>query len=96
MVLATAWQTSGQTSTSWTFSSPVPGPEVKNIKHSGNVSKDTIFNVARQMRFKSQAKEFKGTVKEMLGTAFAVTGRALCRDPSDAVFVVQFFLMRVS
>merc|ERR1719248_2958 len=46
--------------------------KVKNIKHSGNVSKDTIFNVARQMRFKSQAKEFKGTVKEMLGTAFAV------------------------
>merc|ERR1711977_140624 len=36
------------------------------------IIKDTLFNVARQMRFKSQAKEFKGTVKEMLGTAFAV------------------------
>ena len=35
---------------------------MKNIKHDGNITKDTLFNIARQMRFKSQAKEFKGTV----------------------------------
>merc|ERR1711935_591015 len=46
--------------------------KVKNIKHSGNITKDTLFNIARQMRFKSLAKEFKGTVREMLGTAQAV------------------------
>uniref|UniRef100_A0A0G4G9W0 Ribosomal protein L11 C-terminal domain-containing protein n=1 Tax=Chromera velia CCMP2878 TaxID=1169474 RepID=A0A0G4G9W0_9ALVE len=46
--------------------------KVKNIKHSGNLSKETIFDIARTMRYKSMAKEFKGTVKEILGTANAV------------------------
>merc|ERR1711918_35341 len=46
--------------------------KTKNIKHNGNLSKDIIFNVARQMRSKSLAKEFKGTVKEVLGTCNAV------------------------
>merc|ERR1711881_263685 len=46
--------------------------KTKNIKHSGNLSKEVIFNVARQMRSKSLAKEFKGTVKEVLGTCNAV------------------------
>ncbi|KAJ3205153.1 60S ribosomal protein L12 [Entophlyctis luteolus] len=44
----------------------------KNIKHSGNVSLNDIIEIARKMRAKSMAKEFKGTVKEMLGTAFSV------------------------
>merc|ERR1719265_2244555 len=46
--------------------------KTKNIKHSGNLSKETIFTVARQMRSKSLAKEFKGVVKEILGTCNAV------------------------
>merc|ERR1712084_117473 len=46
--------------------------KTKNIKHSGNLTKDQLFNVVRQMRYKSQAKEFKGTVKEVLGTCNAV------------------------
>merc|ERR1712083_349817 len=46
--------------------------KTKNIKHSGNLTKDTIFTIARQMRAKSLAKEFKGTVKEVLGTCNAV------------------------
>merc|ERR1712071_192020 len=46
--------------------------KTKNIKHSGNLSKDIIFNIARQMRSKSLAREFKGTVKEVLGTCNAV------------------------
>merc|ERR1711976_411860 len=33
---------------------------------------ENIFDIARQMREKSRAKDFKGTVKEMLGTANAV------------------------
>ncbi|KAI8835016.1 60S ribosomal protein L12 [Chytriomyces hyalinus] len=44
----------------------------KNIKHSGNVSLNDIIEVARKMRAKSMAKEFKGTVREILGTAFSV------------------------
>ena len=46
--------------------------KTKNIKHSGNLTKDILFKIVRQMRTKSLAKEFKGTVKEVLGTCNAV------------------------
>merc|ERR1711879_689010 len=46
--------------------------KTKNIKHSGNLTKEQLFGVVRQMRSKSLAKEFKGTVKEVLGTCNAV------------------------
>merc|ERR1712087_294384 len=46
--------------------------KTKNIKHSGNLTKEQLFDIVRQMRFKSLSKEFKGTVKEVLGTANAV------------------------
>eukprot|EP00448_Togula_jolla_P022342 CAMPEP_0170588984 /NCGR_PEP_ID=MMETSP0224-20130122/11117_1 /TAXON_ID=285029 /ORGANISM="Togula jolla, Strain CCCM 725" /LENGTH=165 /DNA_ID=CAMNT_0010912729 /DNA_START=69 /DNA_END=566 /DNA_ORIENTATION=+ len=46
--------------------------KTKNIKHSGNLTKEQLFKVVRMMRYKSLAKEFKGTVKEVLGTANAV------------------------
>ena len=46
--------------------------KVKHIKHSGNISKERLFFVAREMRHKSMAKEFVGTVKEMLGTAVSL------------------------
>eukprot|EP00971_Amphidinium_carterae_P150453 2982718-Amphidinium_carterae.1 len=32
----------------------------------------TVLDIARQMRYKSQAKEFKGTVKEVLGSANSI------------------------
>merc|ERR1711879_647752 len=57
--------------------------KTKNIKHSGNLSKETIFNIARQMREKSLAKEFKGTVKEVLGTCFAVGCTVDGQKPRD-------------
>jgi len=55
--------------------------KTKNIKHSGNVSKDVLLKVARQMRSKSLAKEFKGTVKEILGTAFSIGCKVDGQDP---------------
>jgi len=57
--------------------------KTKNIKHSGNLSKDTIFTIARQMRPKSLAKEFKGTVKEILGSCNAVGCTVDGMDPKD-------------
>ena len=57
--------------------------KVKNITHHGNISKDALFNIARQMRFKSQAKEFKGTVREILGTAFAIGCKIDGKKPMD-------------
>jgi len=44
----------------------------KNIKHSKSIPLDEIIEIARIMRFKSLAKELKGTVLEILGTAFSV------------------------
>merc|ERR1712238_630501 len=46
--------------------------KTKNIKHSGNLTKEQLFDVCRQMRYKSLSREFKGTVKEVLGTCNAV------------------------
>mmetsp|Transcript_47601 Transcript_47601/g.137503 ORF Transcript_47601/g.137503 Transcript_47601/m.137503 type:complete len:166 (-) Transcript_47601:134-631(-) len=46
--------------------------KTKNIKHSGNLTKAQLFSVARQMRSKSLAKAFAGTVKEVLGSCNAV------------------------
>merc|ERR1711865_195552 len=57
--------------------------KTKNIQHSGNLTKETIFNIARQMRSKSQAREFKGTVKEVLGTCNAVGCTVEGMKPTD-------------
>merc|ERR1712129_628054 len=57
--------------------------KTKNIKHSGNISKERVFEVARMMRPKSQAKQFKGTVKEMLGTAFSIGCSVNGENPRD-------------
>merc|ERR1712118_64161 len=57
--------------------------KTKNIKHSGNLTKEQLFSVCRQMRPKSQAREFKGTVKEVLGTCFAVGCTVDGQKPSD-------------
>jgi large subunit ribosomal protein L12e len=40
----------------------------KNIKHTKSIPLDEIIEIARKMRFKSMAKDLKGTVKEILGT----------------------------
>ena len=44
----------------------------KDRKHNGNLKIDDIINIAKQMRPKSYAAEFVGTVKEVLGTCVSV------------------------
>jgi len=44
---------------------------------------DEIIDIARAMRFKSLAKELKGTVLEVLGTAFSVGCQVDGRSPKD-------------
>eukprot|EP00389_Voromonas_pontica_P008553 GDKH01012985.1.p2 GENE.GDKH01012985.1~~GDKH01012985.1.p2 ORF type:complete len:166 (+),score=62.49 GDKH01012985.1:52-549(+) len=46
--------------------------KVKHIKHSGNLSIETIYKIARVLRERSMSREFWGTVKEVLGTANSV------------------------
>lgn len=55
----------------------------KNIKHSKSVPLDEIIEIARTMRFKSLAKELKGTVLEILGTAFSVGCQVDGRSPKE-------------
>ena len=44
----------------------------KNIKHSGNLTMEEVIEIARTIRFKSYARQLKGTVKEILGTCNSV------------------------
>eukprot|EP00811_Abedinium_folium_P009983 NODE_19232_length_853_cov_5.275482.p2 GENE.NODE_19232_length_853_cov_5.275482~~NODE_19232_length_853_cov_5.275482.p2 ORF type:complete len:166 (+),score=64.61 NODE_19232_length_853_cov_5.275482:99-596(+) len=57
--------------------------KVKNILHSGNITKDQLLDIVRQMRYKSLSKTFKGTVKEVLGTANAVGCSVDGQQPID-------------
>lgn len=44
----------------------------KNILHDGDLTLDQVISVAQQMRPRSMAREFGGTVKEILGTARSI------------------------
>lgn len=44
----------------------------KNVKHNGNLKIDDIIDIAKKLRPKSMAIEFKGTVKEVLGTCVSL------------------------
>lgn len=60
--------------------------KVKNIKHSGNLTMDTIIDIARQMRAANRgiiSRTLKGTVMEILGTANAVGCTIDGRKPTD-------------
>lgn len=57
--------------------------KVKNIKHSGNLSLQQVYTVARTMRFKSLAKDFKGSVLEVLGTCNAIGCTVDAMKPKD-------------
>ncbi|CAE8632671.1 unnamed protein product, partial [Polarella glacialis] len=57
--------------------------KTKNIKHSGNLTKEVVFDICRQMRKKSLAKEFSGTVKEILGTCRAIGCTVDGQSPID-------------
>eukprot|EP00808_Paulinella_micropora_P022532 g77960.t1 len=57
----------------------------KNIKHSGNLSMEQIYKVARTLRPRSRAKEFSGTVREMLGTCVSIGCTVNDTNPQDLI-----------
>jgi large subunit ribosomal protein L12e len=72
----------------WLMSSVEPPRDrkkEKNIKHSGNITLDEIFAIARTMRPRSLAKNLAGTVKEMLGTAQSVGCTIDGQTPHDVI-----------
>ena len=59
--------------------------KVKNIVHSGNVSLEEIYRIARIMQPRSLAKKFEGTVLAMLGPAQSVGCTVEGEDPHDLI-----------
>eukprot|EP01139_Manchomonas_bermudensis_P019469 Amastigsp_a676832_12617.p3 type:complete len:163 gc:universal Amastigsp_a676832_12617:101-589(+) len=55
----------------------------KNIKHNGDISLDTVIDIARQMRHRSLARTLQGTVLEILGTANSVGCTVDGESPRD-------------
>lgn len=55
----------------------------KGRQHTKSVPLDDIIDIARTMRFRSFAKELRGTVLEILGTAFSVGCQVDGRSPKD-------------
>jgi len=61
----------------------------KNIKHSGNIPLDEIFDIARTMKSKSLAKDLSGTSKEILGTAQSVGCTVDGKPPHDIIDAIN-------
>ncbi|ODO04545.1 60S ribosomal protein L12 [Cryptococcus amylolentus CBS 6273] len=61
----------------------------KNIKHSGNVPLDQIYDIARKMLHKSFAKDLSGGVREILGTAQSVGCTVDGKNPHDIIVAIQ-------
>ena len=57
--------------------------KVKNVVHNGNITLDSVIEIARVMRFKSMAKKLSGTVKEILGTCFSIGCTVNGQSPHD-------------
>ncbi|KAF8134615.1 ribosomal protein L11 [Boletus edulis] len=57
----------------------------KNIKHTGNVSLDEIFEIARTMKYKSLSKDLAGGAKEILGTAQSIGCTVDGKPPHDVI-----------
>merc|ERR1711957_1140428 len=55
--------------------------KVKNPVHNGKVKFDDIIDIAKQLRPKSYAADFSGTVKEVLGTAVSIGCSVDGEDP---------------
>jgi large subunit ribosomal protein L12e len=61
----------------------------KGVKHNGNITLKQVYEIARDMRFKSLAKEFSGTVKEILGTAQSVGCTVDGKPPHDIIEAID-------
>jgi hypothetical protein len=61
----------------------------KNIKHTGNIALDEIYEIARTMKYKSLSKDLAGGVKEILGTAQSVGCTVDGRPPHDVIDAIN-------
>lgn len=57
----------------------------KDVPHDGNLSLDSVVEIAKQCRSRSLAKHMSGTVKEVLGTAQSVGCTVDGEPPHDII-----------
>ena len=63
--------------------------KVKHVQHTGNISLEDVYSIARTMRPRPIAKEFSGTVKEILGTAQSVGCKVEGKHPHDWIDAIN-------
>ena len=63
--------------------------KVKNVVHNGKLKMDDIIDIAKQMRPRSMAAEFVGTVKEVLGTCVSIGCTVDGKDPRDVQVAID-------
>ena len=61
----------------------------KNVKHNGNLKLDDIIDIAKKLRPKSMAVEFKGTVKEVLGTCVSLGCTIDGKTPKEITKLIE-------
>ncbi len=61
----------------------------KNVKHNGNLKLDDIIEIAKKLRPKSMAVEFKGTVKEVLGTCVSLGCTVDGKSPKEVTQLID-------
>ena len=57
--------------------------------HSGSISMDDVYEIARTMRPRSLAKTFAGTVKEILGTCVSIGCQVDKRSPKEVTAAID-------
>ena len=60
-----------------------PDPQVKHVKHSGDLTMNDIIEIARVMSEKSNARDLSGTIREILGTCVSVGCTVDGQHPRD-------------
>ena len=64
-------------------------PLAPSVQHTGNISLEDVYSIARTMRPHSIAKEFSGMVKEILGTAQSVGCKVEEKHPHDWIDAIN-------
>lgn len=57
--------------------------KTKNVVHNGKLNMENIFAIAKEMRSRSMAASFRGTVLEVLGTCVSVGCTIDGKSPKD-------------
>ena len=63
--------------------------KTKNVKHNGNLKLDDIIDIAKKVRHRSYATEFKGTVKEILGTCVSIGCTIDGKSPKEVQSLIE-------